>query len=48
MQLVIFGKKISVYDPNLYQIYEMKKDLPIGTATCAKIQTQMISMGWHW
>lgn len=45
MQLVIFGKKISVYDPNLYQIYEMKKDLPIGTATCAKIQTQMISMG---
>lgn len=45
MQLVIFGKHISVYDPNLYQLYEMKKDLLIGTATCAKIQTQMISMG---
>ena len=48
MQLARFGKNISIYDSNLYQIYEMKKDLLIGTATCAKIQTQMISMGWHW
>lgn len=36
------------WDPNLYQIYEKKRNLLIGTATCAKIQTQIISIGWHW
>lgn len=45
MQLFRIGKKFSFWDPNLYQIYEKKRNLLIGTATCAKIQTEIISMG---